>query len=134
MRGGMSRRMLRNLQKGFASVSKNEARLLLAIGKFLGEVSDDSCLDTLFLTMPISWKGTLALYAGRLHRLYDRKTEVIIYDYADLNIRITSKIFERRVAGYKSTGDRIISSNELFNHEIFSEEIHLPQNNQSTDY
>ncbi len=61
-------------------------------------------MDTLFLAMPISWRGTLAQYAGRLHRLYGRKTEVIIYDYADTKIRMTAKMFERRIKGYKAIG------------------------------
>ena len=92
-------------------------RLLLATGKFLGEGFDDPRLDTLFLTMPISWRGTLSQYAGRLHRLYDRKTEVIIYDYADTKIPMTLRMFERRLAGYRAIGYRIAEDGEsmLFN-------------------
>ena len=57
--------------------------------------------------MPISWRGTLSQYAGRLHRLYDRKKEVIIYDYADMRIPMTKRMFERRLAGYRAIGYRI---------------------------
>ena len=107
MRGGMRRKELLAIQQAFASVPEGAPRLLLATGKFLGEGFDDPRLDTLFLTMPISWRGTLAQYAGRLHRLYDRKTEVVIYDYADTRIPMTLRMFERRIAGYRSIGYRI---------------------------
>ena len=69
-----------------AAIPAGEGRLILATGKYLGEGFDDARLDTLFLAMPISWKGTLAQYAGRLHRLHDMKTEVRIHDYADVNV------------------------------------------------
>jgi superfamily II DNA or RNA helicase len=61
----------------------NEERLVLATGRYLGEGFDDSRLDTLFLVMPVSWKGTLAQYVGRLYRDHDGKREVIVYDYPD---------------------------------------------------
>lgn len=86
------------------AVQNDEERVLIATGKYLGEGFDDARLDTLFLTLPISWKGTLTQYAGRLHRLYDGKNEVIIYDYADLNIPMLSRMYERRLKGYKSIG------------------------------
>ena len=107
MRGGMRRKELNHVQQTFVSVPDGTPRLLLATGKFLGEGFDDPRLDTLFLTMPISWRGTLSQYAGRLHRLYDRKTEVIIYDYADMWIPMTKRMFERRLAGYRAIGYRI---------------------------
>lgn len=113
MRGGMRRKALVQLQKEFAAVPESEPRLLLATGKFLGEGFDDPRLDTLFLTMPISWRGTLSQYAGRLHRLYDRKTEAVIYDYADLKIGMTSRMFERRLSGYRAIGYRISEHDEL---------------------
>ena len=113
MQGGMRRKALVEIQNAFAAVPQNEPRLLLATGRFLGEGFDDPRLDTLFLTMPISWRGTLAQYAGRLHRLYDRKSEVVIYDYADTRIPMTARMFERRKAGYKSIGYRISSQLQI---------------------
>lgn len=113
MQGGMRRKALMENQRAFSAVPENERRLLLATGKFLGEGFDDPRLDTLFLTVPISWRGTLAQYAGRLHRLYDRKTEVVIYDYADVKIPMTSRMFDRRKAGYKSIGYRIASQFQI---------------------
>ncbi len=61
------------------SIPKTEERLVLATGRFIGEGFDDARLDTLFLAMPVSWKGTLVQYAGRLHRKYHGKTEVRIF-------------------------------------------------------
>ena len=71
-------------------------------GRYLGEGFDDARLDTLFLALPVSWRGTLAQYAGRLHRLHDMKREVVIYDYADLEVPILAKMFERRRRGCKA--------------------------------
>ena len=81
--------------------------MIVATGRYLGEGFDDAQLDTLFLAMPISWKGTLAQYVGRLHRLHHAKTEVIIYDYVDNNIPMLSKMHERRKIGYRSLGYNI---------------------------
>ena len=65
---------------------------------------DDERLDTSFLTLPVSWKGTIVQYAGRLHRLNDSKKEVIIYDYVDYQEGLLLKMFERRRRGYKAIG------------------------------
>jgi len=73
--------------------------VIIATGRFLGEGFDDERLDTLFLTMPISWKGTLVQYAGRLHRVYDSKKEVVVIDYLDHNIAVFEKMFTRRCRG-----------------------------------
>jgi len=62
------------------------------------------CLDTLFLRLPVSWHGTIAQYAGRLHRLYDGKREVRVYDYADLNVPMLVRMFDRRCRGYEAIG------------------------------
>jgi very-short-patch-repair endonuclease len=62
----------------------------------------------LFLTLPVSWRGTVAQYAGRLHRLYDGKREVRIYDYADLNVPMLARMFDRRCRGYEAIGYEIL--------------------------
>jgi hypothetical protein len=64
-------------------------------------------LDTLFLALPVSWRGTLSHYAGRLHRLHDMKKEVVIYDYVDLEVPVLAKMYKRRRAGYKAIGYEI---------------------------
>lgn len=62
----------------------------------------------MFLTLPVSWRGTVAQYAGRLHRLYDGKREVRIYDYADVNVPMLSRMFDRRCRGYEAIGYSIL--------------------------
>ena len=84
------------------TVSKE--RLVLATGRYLGEGFDDSRLDTLFLVMPVSWKGTLAQYVGRLHRDHDGKREVIVYDYVDRGVPVLARMAAKREKGYKSLG------------------------------
>lgn len=77
---------------------------MLATGRFAGEGFDDARLDTLFLVMPFSWKGTLHQYAGRLHRLYEGKREVQIYDYVDDRVPMFKRMFGKRSSGYISLG------------------------------
>ncbi|MFP4356208.1 MAG: hypothetical protein ACLFUJ_13900 [Phycisphaerae bacterium] len=62
----------------------------------------------MFLTLPVSWRGTVAQYAGRLHRLHDQKREVRAYDYADLNVPMLSRMFDRRCKGYEAIGYSIL--------------------------
>lgn len=111
LKGGIGKKALRSIIQLLKDIPDDEERVLLATGKYLGEGFDDARLDTLLLTMPVSWKGTLSQYAGRLHRLHDRKTEVIIYDYADLEIPVTARMFQRRCEGYKAIGYEINDSN-----------------------
>lgn len=105
MKGGMGKKQRKTLAEEMKAV--DDERVILATGRYLGEGFDDPRLDTLFLTLPVSWKGTVAQYAGRLHRLHDMKTEVIIYDYADLNVPMLVKMYGRRVSGYKAIGYEI---------------------------
>lgn len=80
------------------------SRLIIATGKLIGEGFDDQQLDTLFLTMPISWRGTLQQYAGRLHRLHDGEKVVQIYDYIDENLPVLMRMFDKRMKGYRAMG------------------------------
>lgn len=93
-----------------ASIPAGQPRVIVATGRYLGEGFDDAQLDTLFLALPISWRGTLTQYAGRLHRLNATKKDVIIYDYADLKVPMLAKMYARRRAGYNAIGYRIILS------------------------
>jgi superfamily II DNA or RNA helicase len=83
LKGGMTRRGAKAAIAALEACGEVQERLLLATGRYLGEGFDDARLDTLFLTLPISWRGTLSQYAGRLSRLYAGKKEVTIYDYVD---------------------------------------------------
>ena len=104
LRGGMRKRELDGIPARLAAIPAGEARLLLATGRYVGEGFDDARLDTLFLTLPVSWHGTIAQYVGRLHRLYEGKREVRVYDYADLNVPMLARMFDRRCHGYKAIG------------------------------
>ena len=77
---------------------------LLATGRYIGEGFDDARLDTLFLALPVSWKGTLVQYTGRLHRLHPGKTEVRIFDYVDREVPMLLRMFEKRLRGYRAIG------------------------------
>ena len=94
----------RRAAEGHAARPDGEERLVLATGRYLGEGFDDSRLDTLFLTMPISWKGTLAQYVGRLHREHQGKSEVVVYDYIDTAVPVLTRMAAKRQAGYRSLG------------------------------
>lgn len=107
-RGGMGRKELAATAERLARIAETEPRVLLATGKFIGEGFDDARLDTLFLTLPVSWHGTIAQYVGRLHRLHDRKREVRVYDYADLNVQMLARMFDRRCRGYEAVGYTIL--------------------------
>ena len=104
LHGTMKTRTRREALAHFATVPDGKPRLLLATGRYIGEGFDDARLDSLFLTMPVSWKGTLIQYSGRLHRLYAGKTEVRIYDYVDRRVPMLLRMFEKRLRGYRAMG------------------------------
>jgi very-short-patch-repair endonuclease len=108
LQGGMGRRALRGELERLARAPEPAGRVLLATGRFLGEGFDDPRLDTLLLAMPVSWRGTIAQYAGRLHRVHEGKREVRILDYADLDVPMLERMFERRCAGYEAVGYTIL--------------------------
>ena len=95
LRGGTGAKETRAVADRIAAIPNGEDRVLLATGRYIGEGFDDARLDTLFLTLPVSWRGTIAQYAGRLHRLHQGKTEVRVYDYADLNVPMLARMFDR---------------------------------------
>ena len=108
LRGGMKQKTMSAEIERLKSVPENEGRVLIATGKFIGEGFDDARLDTLFLTLPVSWKGTIAQYVGRLHRLHDSKKEVQVYDYADLRVPMLERMFNRRCKAYEAVGYKIL--------------------------
>jgi len=102
--GGMGAKEIREKIQQITDAPRDRQLTLVATGKYLGEGFDEPRLDTLFLAMPISWKGTLQQYAGRLHRLSEGKNEVQIYDYIDVHIRMLEKMYHKRLSGYASIG------------------------------
>ncbi|MCP3997072.1 MAG: DEAD/DEAH box helicase family protein [bacterium] len=104
LHGGMKAKDRRAAIRQLTSIPENEERLVLATGRFIGEGFDDARLDTLFLAMPVSWRGTLVQYAGRLHRKHHGKTEVRMMDYVDRDVPMLARMFERRMRGYRAMG------------------------------
>jgi phosphatidylserine/phosphatidylglycerophosphate/cardiolipin synthase-like enzyme len=86
------------------SIPANEPLVIVATGKYVGEGFDFPRLDTLMLAIPVSWKGIVAQYAGRLHRNYPNKHEVRIYDYVDIHVPLCELMYRRRMKGYAAIG------------------------------
>jgi superfamily II DNA or RNA helicase/very-short-patch-repair endonuclease len=108
LQGGMGRKELLGALDRVAHIPETVGRVILATGRYIGEGFDDPRLDTLFLTLPVSWRGTISQYVGRLHRLHGGKREVRVYDYADLNVPMLARMFDRRCRGYESLGYTIL--------------------------
>lgn len=94
----------RELSARLAAIPDEEERLVLATGRYIGEWFDDARLDTLLLALPVSWKGTLVQYAGRLHRTHRRKGEVRIFDDVDREVPMLARMFNKRLRGYRAMG------------------------------
>ena len=107
-KGNMGKKKTKEIQDIIKETDKNnKSRIILATSSSIGEGFDDSRLDTLFLTMPVSWKGRIIQYVGRLHREHEDKEKVIVYDYLD-NMKVLEKMYNRRLKGYKIAGYEII--------------------------
>jgi superfamily II DNA or RNA helicase len=110
LKGGMGKKQRRSIADAIAAVPEGNPRVILATGSYIGEGFDDARLDSLFLAMPISWKGTLQQYVGRLHRLHDAKRVVRVYDYVDSNVFMLARMYARRLKGYGAIGYRICNT------------------------
>ena len=105
--GSSSNKERREMMEKLESIPDEEPLIIVATGKYVGEGFDYPRLDTLFLALPIAWKGKVAQYAGRLHRNYPGKNEVQIYDYVDLHIPLLERMYQKRLKGYMSIGYKI---------------------------
>lgn len=112
--GGMSAKERRASLGRLSSIPANENIVIVATGRFVGEGFDEPRLDTLFLVMPVAWKGTVQQYAGRLHRLYQNKSEVQIYDYVDVHVGVLERMYQKRLKGYASIGYSAKSDSKPF--------------------
>ena len=110
LKGGMGKPQYKKVMDSLKMVPKYEERVILATGRYIGEGFDDARLDALFLTMPVSWRGTLIQYIGRLHRTYDWKHEVRVFDYVDKIIPNLERMFEKRRKCYESIGYEICTN------------------------
>ena len=115
--GSESAKEKRQKMEYLQDISLSEPLVIVATGKYAGEGFDYPRLDTLFLALPVSWKGLIAQYAGRLHREYPGKKEVRIYDYIDIRVPMCDVMYKRRLKGYASVGYQIKSNApmDLFN-------------------
>lgn len=131
--GGLKERT--KLREQMAAVPADESMLVVAIGQYVGEGFNYPRLDTLLLAMPISFEGNVEQYAGRLNRDYERKKDVIIFDYIDRYVPILERMYLKRLRTYKRIGFEICSQvvdkqdicNSIFDpatySEIFSQDI-----------
>lgn len=104
LRGGTGAKKRKEIATKLSSIPEGETRVLIATGRYVGEGFDDARLDTLCLALPISWRGTLQQYAGRLHRLYENKQVVQVYDYIDAKVPVLRRMYEKRLKGYEAIG------------------------------
>ena len=102
--GGMGNKYNTAIMSKLSSLPDDEQFIVIATGKYIGEGFDLPRLDTLLLAMPISWQETLQQYAGSLHRSYEGKSEVRIYDYIDIHVPMLEKMYQKRLKGYNSIG------------------------------
>ena len=111
--GSNSTKEKREKMEQLLSILPSEPLVIVATGKYVGEGFDFARLDTLFLVSPVSWKGIIAQYVGRLHREYDGKQDVQVYDYIDIRVPVCESSYRKRLKGYASIGYRIRNS-EVF--------------------
>ena len=100
----------REAMQRLQTIPDSEQLVIVATGKYVGEGFDYPRLDTLFLALPISWKGLLTQYAGRLHREYEGKKDVCIYDYIDIHEPICDSMYRKRLKGYAAIGYKTINT------------------------
>ncbi len=110
--GTSSHKERRETLEKLETIPDNESLIIIATGRYVGEGFDYPRLDTLFLALPIAWKGKVAQYAGRLHRNYPDKSEVQIYDYVDVHIPVLERMYQKRLKGYSSIGYKIKIDND----------------------
>lgn len=130
----------REILQGLSQLPADEPLILVATGRYVGEGFDLPRLDTLFLAMPVSWKGTLAQYAGRLHRNYEGKQEVLIHDYVDIRVPMLERMYHKRLSGYAAIGYTIrgdrtapTAENRIFSQEEYWDTFSVDISNAQRD-
>ncbi len=136
LHGRMSRKQRAALVVQLEALPPDAPRVLLATGKLVGEGFDHPPLDTLVLAMPVSWKGTLQQYAGRLHREHATKKDVRIIDFVDTAHPALLRMWVKRQRGYKAMGYRIgndlssVTSFESDGFEMRMPDMKMPQSHK----
>ena len=126
--GNDSAKAKREVMAQLNAIPASEPLIVVATGKYVGEGFDLPRLDTLMLAMPVSWKGLIAQYTGRLHRNYPGKNETRIYDYIDLRVPVCDSMYRKRLHGYRAVGYSIVVANEGLFAEPATETIFDPTN------
>ena len=104
LEGGLGKRARAALLDQIENTPPDEPLVVIATGQYLGEGFDCPQLDTLFLAFPISFKGRLVQYSGRLMRAHEGKATVRVYDYADVRVPVLRAMHARRLTTYKTLG------------------------------
>jgi superfamily II DNA or RNA helicase len=128
--GGMKAEEKRSSESILSSIKEGDEFVIVATGSYAGEGFDFPRLDTLFLVTPISFKGKINQYTSRLHRLYEGKKDVIVYDYVDINIPVLERMYYKRIRGYKSVGYKTAAGSTVLSKSDGSTNIIY----DSTDY
>ena len=102
--GTASQKERRDTTEQLASIPDSDELAIIATGKYVGEGFDFPRLDSLFLALPIAWKGKVAQYVGRLHRNFEGKAEVRVYDYVDIHVPVLERMYQKRVKSYAAIG------------------------------
>ncbi len=129
LQGGKRAKERDLIRQQMKEVPEDETIILVAIGQYIGEGFNYPRLDTMMLTTPIAWEGNVEQYAGRLHRDFEGKQEVIIYDYVDSHIRVLEKMYHKRLRAYKKIGyeicmaliDKKQSANAIYDKKSYQE-------------
>lgn len=121
--GNDSAKAKREVMEQLSLIPADKPLVVVATGKYVGEGFDLPRLDTLMLALPVSWKGLIAQYTGRLHRNYPGKAETRIYDYIDLRVPVCDSMYRKRLHGYKAVGYSIAVANEGLFAELTTETI-----------
>lgn len=109
LHGRLSKKQRAATFDSLSELDEKTPRVLLATGRFIGEGFDHPPLATLVLAMPISWKGTLQQYTGRLHREHSEKKDVRIYDYIESDQPKLARMWDKRERGYRAMGYKVRS-------------------------
>lgn len=112
LHGRMKVRERQAIIKALAELPKDAPHILLASAQLVGEDFDHAPLDTLILTLPISWTGTLQQYVGRLHRDHANKSDLLIYDYVEQDHAQLYRMWEKRQRGYRAMGYQVDSDEQ----------------------
>jgi superfamily II DNA or RNA helicase len=104
LEGGLGKRARAALLTQIENTAASDPLVVVATGQYIGEGFDCPQLDTLFLAFPISFKGRLVQYTGRLMRAHEGKTSLRVYDYADVHVPVLRAMHMRRLTTYKTLG------------------------------